>query len=323
MGHLRVLDVMTGCGVRSQRYRLESNADWIWANDANPDMASVLEENFRQLPPDRYRLTYHAAAALFHACYQQDCTFDFIDLDSFGLPTAFLQGCLQTVKPGGLLYVTATDSRTLAGHNPDHCQRLLGAWARSHPAAHEQGLRLLLGLCWQQAQPLGLDIQPIFSYFQGQVYRILVQVTGRQDQNCMGFLGYCHHCGHYQTVAWPQLSRAVCPNQGPPLTLSGPLWLGSLHSSDWLGKMQQLAQTWGWSEHSQRLQVMHQEAEMPPYFFPMADLGRRGKMDIPKRDRLITQLQQQGYAASLTHINAQALKTTASFQTCLQIARQL
>ena len=330
-GHLQVLDVMTGCGVRSQRYALESNADWIWANDANPDMAPILEDNLscdfipinRDFIPNRYQITYHSADRLFHECYQSQTTFDLIDLDSFGLPSAFLKGCLQTVKPGGLLYITATDSRTLAGHNPDHSLRQLGAWARSHPAAHEQGLRLLIGNCWQQAQQLGLDIQPIFSYFQGQIYRIMVQVTPSPAPIALGFLGYCHHCGHYQTVNWQQLSRAVCPDQGPPLTLSGPMWLGPLHHPEWLGNMQHLAQDWGWSDRAKLLQIMVDEALMPPYFFSVSELGRRGQMDIPKRDRIINQLQHQCYQASLTHINAQALKTNASFRHTLEIAAAL
>ncbi|ABW28877.1 class I SAM-dependent methyltransferase [Acaryochloris marina] len=320
IGHLTVLDVMTGCGVRSQRYALESGADWIWANDANPDMATVLTDNLSQLPPQRYQLSYHSAAQLFPKCPEQ---FDFIDLDSFGLPTPFLQGCLQTVKAGGLLYITGTDSRTLAGHNPKHSQRLLGAWARTHPAAHEQGLRLLLGSCWQQAQILGQDIQPIFSYFQGQIYRVLIQVTASQSQHGLGFIGYCHHCGHYQTVAWDQLSRATCPHQGPPLTLSGPMWLGPLHHPTWLTSMQTLAQEWGWSDRVQLLQVMQDEALMPPYFYSVADIGRWGKMDIPKRDRIIAQLHKQGYQASLTHINPQAFKTDAPFHDCLTIAADM
>lgn len=322
MGHLRVLDVMTGCGVRSQRYTLESNADWIWANDANPDMAQVLTDNLSQLPPERYQLSYHSAAQLFHECHYHE-SFDFIDLDSFGLPTPFLQGCLQTVKLGGLLYITGTDSRTLAGHNPKHSQRLLGAWARSHPAAHEQGLRLLLGLCWQQAQALGQDIQPIFSYFQGQIYRVLVQVTAPQPQSGLGFIGYCHHCGHYQTVSWKKLSRATCPNQGPPLTLSGPMWLGPLHDPTWLASMEQLAEDWGWSDRVQLLQIMQAEALMPPYFYSIAEIGRRGKMDIPKRDRIIDQIRRLGYEASLTHLNEQAFKANISFNHCLKIAAQL
>lgn len=324
IGSLRVLDVMTGCGVRSQRYALESNADWIWANDANPEMAVVLEDNLTsQLSPDRYQITYHSAHRVLYECYHRQDFYDFIDLDSFGLPTAFLQGCLQSVKIGGLLYITGTDSRTLAGHNPEHGLRQLGAWARSHPAAHEQGLRLLIGTCWQQAQLLGIDIQPIFSYFQGQIYRVMVQVTSSQNQGSLGFLGYCHHCGHYQTVAWRQLSRATCPHQGPPLTLSGPLWLGPLHHPDWLDSMRQLAQVWGWSDRAQVLQIMMDEVPMPPYFFPVAEIGRWGQMDIPKRDRILAQLHHHGYQASLTHINPQALKTDASFNHCLYLAAQL
>lgn len=323
-GHLHVLDVMTGCGVRSQRYALESNADWIWANDGNPEMAAVLAENLsKPLTPNQHQITYHSAYHLFHECYQHQTTFDLIDLDSFGLPCAFLQGCLQTVKSGGLLYITGTDSRTLAGHNPEHGLQQLGTWARSHPAAHEQGLRLLIGNCWQQAQLLGLNIQPVFSYFQGQIYRIMVQVNPKSIPTPMGFLGYCHHCGHYQTVDWQRLSRAICPNGGPPLTLSGPMWLGPLHNPEWLEAMRHLAMEWQWSQRTQLLAIMIREALMPPYYFPVSEIGHRGKMDIPKRDRIITQLQDQGYEASLTHLNAQAFKTNASFHDCLQLAQQL
>jgi tRNA (guanine26-N2/guanine27-N2)-dimethyltransferase len=323
-GRLRVLDVMTGCGVRSQRYALESNADWIWANDANPDMALILEANLRgQLSLDRYQITYQSAYHVSQACYQHQDYYDFIDLDSFGLPCAYLQGCLQAIKWGGLLYITATDSRTLAGHHPNHSLRQLGAYARCHPAAHEQGLRLLMGNCWQQAQPLGLTIQPIFAYFQGQIYRVMVQVIPASVPANLGFVGYCHQCGHYQTVDWRQLSRVLCPHDHRPLTLNGPMWLGPLHHPDWLQKMGQLAEAWDWPNRSRLLQIMADEVLMPPYFFPVAEIGRRGKMDIPRRDRILQDLQHQGYAASLTHIHPQAFKTNAPFQTCLHLATQL
>lgn len=35
-GTLRVLDAMTGCGVRPLRYLLEAGADWVWANEEIP-----------------------------------------------------------------------------------------------------------------------------------------------------------------------------------------------------------------------------------------------------------------------------------------------
>ncbi len=44
---LRVLDGFAGCGVRSLRYWLESKADFLWVNEGNPDLGSVLEANYK------------------------------------------------------------------------------------------------------------------------------------------------------------------------------------------------------------------------------------------------------------------------------------
>ena len=87
--------------------------------------------------------------------------------------------------------------------------------------------------------------------------------------------------------------------------------------------MQNLAQAWGWEARKTLLELMAAEIPFPPYFFTLAEIGRRAKIDIPKRDRLIAALQDGGYAAAMTHINPQALKTTASFQTCLTVAQTL
>ena len=67
---------------------------------------------------------------------------------------------------------------------------------------------------------------------------------------------------------------------------------------------------------------MEAEAELPPYHFPLGELGKWGKMDPPKRDRLIEVLQSQGYAASPTHLSAQAFKTNASLHHCIELSQQ-
>jgi tRNA (guanine26-N2/guanine27-N2)-dimethyltransferase len=82
------------------------------------------------------------------------------------------------------------------------------------------------------------------------------------------------------------------------------------------------AQTWSWPQQARLLQTMSTEADLPPYFFTLGEIGRRAKIDIPQRNRLIQALQDRGYQAGPTHINAQALKTDASFQECLKVARQ-
>lgn len=322
--HLRVLDAMAGCGIRSLRYVVESQADFVWANDADPDVAPVLSKNLSQVEAYAH-LTHLPAKQLFATCYQRQDFYDLVDIDSFGHAAPYFSTCLQATKLGGLIYFTSTDGRTLAGHDPDSCLRHYGTYGRSHPAAQEQGLRILIGSLQQQAIMQGFSIQPIFSLFQGQVYRVMVRLSKAQVSfaDHYGFLGYCHHCGHYQTLGWRHLSQAVCPEDSRPLTLSGPLWLGVLHDASYVERMAELAQEWGWQSCVDLLALMSAEATMPPYFYPVGEIGRRGQMDIPKRDRIIYALQQAGYQACATHINPQAIKTTATFKDCLQIAQQI
>ena len=63
---LRILDAMTGCGVRPLRYILEAGADYVWANEGNQDLHARLSENLnRSLPPNRYCITHQDANVVF------------------------------------------------------------------------------------------------------------------------------------------------------------------------------------------------------------------------------------------------------------------
>jgi tRNA (guanine26-N2/guanine27-N2)-dimethyltransferase len=324
VGSLRVLDGMAGCGVRSLRYYLESQADWIWANEANQEVVPVVRENLQgTIPATSLRLTHQDANRIFFECYNQGDYYDLVDIDCFGTATPYLSTVLWATKLGGLVYLTATDGRSLTGHLPGNSLKAYGAYTRTHPASQEQALRILLGSVQQQAATKGFGIQPIFSYFTGRTYRLMVQLhhKPRLSENNYGFLGYCHGCGDYQTVSWRKLGKALCPHDQNPLTLTGAMWLGALHSPVWLEKMLQLAQNWGWTERVKLLTVMIGEIDFLPYHYTLGEIGRRGKMDLPKRDRALSLIIAQGYRATPTHLNPQAIKTNASLATCIKILR--
>lgn len=325
-GQLRVIDAMAGCGIRSLRYCLESQADWVWVNDSNPDLQPTLQHNLiTSIDPSCYRLTAHNANRIFFDCYNQQDFYDFVDLDCFGAPGALLQTCLWSVAIGGLLYLTSTDGRGLTGHAPISGLAMYDAYARSHPAIQEQGLRILLGSLQQAAATKGMGIEPVFSLFAGNTYRLMVRLvaTPQLSEQNYGFLGYCHACGNYQTVAWRNLGRDRCMHDQHHLSLSGPLWLGNLHSPEYLQRLAILATQRHWTTVTALLKLMAAEATFPPYFYRLGEIGRRGKMDIPARSQLIATLQSWGYQASATSIEAQAIKTNANVQTCILAARSL
>ena len=323
-GHLRAIDAMTGCGVRPLRYVLEANADYVWANEGNTDLRSLVQANLsRSLRGDRYKITHQDANAVFFDCYARQDFYDLVDVDSFGSPMPTLSSALWAVKIGGLLYLTSTDGRATSGREPARSLQSYGACARSHPAVHEQGLRLLLGTAMQQAAAKGLCARPVFSFYNGEVNRVMVQIT-RQSWRTQdyGFLAYCHACGQFQTADWKKLGRVTCDCQadGSPV-VSGPMWLGPLHSDRWLVEMLKLADS-----HlpiSLLLEKMRAENPLPPYFYPLAEIGRRAKSDIPPSELLIEQLGQRGFLASRTHIDLQAIKTNAPMRVCTDIAKQV
>lgn len=328
-GQLRVLETMAGCGIRGLRYGLEAGADFVWSNDADPALLPTLQQNLAHNQPDldsdRHRLTYQGAVQLLSRCFVDQDFYDLVDVDAFGNPSAFIAPALGAVKVGGLIYLTGSDGRSLTGHAPENALKTYGFFPRSHPSCQEQGLRLLIGSLWQAAAMRGFGLEPIFSHFGIQTYRVMVRLLPRpQSSSHYAFLGHCHSCGEYKTVSWRKLSRAVCAQDGLPLTLSGPLWLGALHRVEFVRQMAEVVNILPSDRQpilQDLLQLFAAEADLPPYHFPLGEIGRRGQMDPPKRDRLIAALQAQGHRASATHLCAQALKTDATLQTCIHLSR--
>lgn len=181
-GKLQVLDAMAGCGVRSLRYWLESQADWVWVNEGNPELSPILQQNLEEaIAAECCQITHLDANQVFFDCYNRSNFYDLVDIDCFGSPAPYLSTSLWAIKIGGLLYLTSTDGRTATGHSASSSLSVYGAYARAHPAAHEQGLRLLIGAVQQQAGAKGLGIEPVFSLFVNQTYRVMLRLVKPQS----------------------------------------------------------------------------------------------------------------------------------------------
>lgn len=324
-GELRIIDALAGCGVRSLRYYLESQADYVWVNEGNPQLNSTLQQNLTPaLAPDRYQITHRDAHRVFFHCYQERDYYDLVDVDCFGSAVPYLNSMLWATKIGGLMYLTCTDGRTLTGHPPEKTVQTYGAIARSHPAIQEQALRLLVGAVQQQAAGKSLGVEPIFSLFTGQTYRVMLRLVARPQitANNYGFLIYCHGCGNYQTLSWRKLNKASCTCGNPAITIGGAMWLGKLHDRQQLNAAITLAEQWQWHKAARLLNLMCGEIDFPPYFYTLQEIGHRGKLDLPKRSHLIAALRERDYTAAPTHIDPQGIKSNANLETIVAIAKR-
>ncbi|XP_050208773.1 tRNA (guanine(26)-N(2))-dimethyltransferase [Mercurialis annua] len=344
-GTLRVIDAMCGCGIRSCRYLIEAEADFVLANDANDEYRGVIVGNLKQVERGfgderRWVVTHSDANRVLSECYLQRDFFDLIDVDSFGSDNLFLRNAMSSLKLDGLLYLTSTDGYSSGGHRPNCSLAAYGAYIRPMPCANEVGLRMLIGGAVREASLLGYHVTPLFSYYSyhGPVFRVMLRVNqGKEHENRhYGFISYCKQCGNTRAFSWQELGRitcSFCSNEDyNPLTVSGPLWTGPLHDATFITEMLILAEQWGWigedgvgSDLDKLLKQMLDESDprLPFGYIKLDQMASRAKINSPSIKTLMSTLLKEGYVASRSHIASNAIKTDCPMPVLVRLATEL
>ena len=356
-GSLRVLDALSGAGVRALRYLRHAHADFVHANDI--DGASVREaaDNLRAVDEDshdaaaaRWTVTREDACRLLQRLALAGEQFHVVDVDGFGSKGVPSSLALGVVQFGGLLALNCTDWAGLgARHTEVGTASLIaayGAVVHPCPSSPEQGLRVILGSVVQEAARRGMRAEPLLSlYAPGPAWRVLVRVYrggSAASTQQLGFGAHCAACGASWSVPWPHIGGARCGCGAAP-QLSGPLWLGKLHDAVELAALAELADELGWSHAApfepgsddaaaapQRslgalLAVLREEADdaLPPGYHTLDDVAARAGTRTPSRDALIAKLRDCGCVAARTHCDDRAFKTNAPWAAVLDAARAL
>ncbi|KAL5709887.1 methylamine--glutamate N-methyltransferase [Ranunculus cassubicifolius] len=340
-GHLRVLDAMCGCGVRSLRYLSQSQADFVWANDANEQGRNTILSNLNQIVEERWVVSHSDANRIMAECFLKRDFFDLIDIDSFGSNSSFFRYAYDSLKLDGLLYVTNTDGYSSGGHRPYHSLASYGAYVRPMPYSNELGLRMLIGGAVRDASVLGYHVSPLFSYYSyhGPIFRVMLRVNRGKlpETKHYGFVSYCHKCGNSRAFSWDQLGRicCVCTNEevSSSPVVSGPLWTGPLHETSYVREMLELAEEWEWAgtetdtqkDLKKLLETMIDESnpKLPCGYIKLDQVAKRAKINSPPLRIMMAALEKEGYAVSRSHIMSNAIKTNCPMTGCIKIATEL
>ena len=175
----RVLDAMSGSGVRTLRYVLEGGASFVLANELM-EGEHPLEANLAPLVADgRCNVSHSDAIDLYLRGKLDGTRFDMVDVDAFGTGQPHLSEAWYALKAGGLLYICATDSLTTKGENPHKAWSGYAATAQSFPACNEQGLRLVVATAFREAAARNLHAAPVFSYFHrpSSTFRVMMRLV--------------------------------------------------------------------------------------------------------------------------------------------------
>ena len=368
---IRVLDALCATGVRVRRWRNEIPANLqqrlrISANDLDEFALNWTRISHITHPPevivdqefedDRYNRI--PSGEIINGIHIQqldarvammESAFQWVDLDPFGSPVSFLDSAIQCLSRSGVLEVTATDTAALTGSSPSSMARRYGAKGLVDIYAHDDAVRILLGLIATSAARLDKKIKPILALFDGHHVRVSVQLkTSKEGASEIT-----------QNMGWRVRGEDVPyrfvthPNADQLENASGPMWIGPLWDAEIAGRITEQRAIEMCSPSEAQLQQMrasglvwndedieYSQRELRRsvrYIADAADLMSRDHLLInldslpkwagtggaPKMEKIIAALQQLNFAAARLPDLEPVFVTDAAFTDVIKIVRQL
>lgn len=295
----KVLDGLAASGARGLRLANECGvrADFV-LNDRNLMAAVLMKQNAELNSLGHVRIECRDLRSLL-----AEEQFDYVDIDPFGTPIDFIDLALQSVRDGGVVALTATDTAPLYGTYPKTCLRRYGALSQRSPFAHETGLRILVGCVVRMAASHDRAVQPLLCYHADHYFRCYAKVqngASRADAAIkqVGFARFDQK----------SLDREVTQD-GLSGGTAGPLWAGALFSKDLLRSMRATGDLGTHVRFDRMLATWREEQSSPALFYVMDELARRTKASPPKLLDFVEHIRAKGFEASRTHFDPKGFKT--------------
>jgi len=190
-----------------------------------------------------------------------DGGWQWLDIDPFGSPIPFLDSAIQSTSRRAVIEVTATDVAALVGSKPAAGLRRYGARVRLDGLAHDSGLRVLIASIAKICAKHDRGVEPLMSVWESHHLRTSLFIRrsaegGNEVQNNIGWrvaepthaeiemsmaaglhpFGSSKECEEAPTQPHALLPLSYPIDRNDP-RISGPLWIGPLHSSSILEKM--------------------------------------------------------------------------------------
>jgi tRNA (guanine26-N2/guanine27-N2)-dimethyltransferase len=237
---------------------------------------------------------------------------DYVDLDPYGTPVPYLDAAFRGLAPGGLLAVTATDTRVLAGVDQGVAERRYGGRPIRGRLGPEGGLRLLLAEVARRASVRSCRITPRLAYIGSHHVRAYLTVDpllGQLDAPPIGPI---------DPHAWT----------GPPLGATGPVgpfWLGPLLDPALIERLDPPPGAAETRAIARKIQILHEEVAVDrPFYYESNSIAEElGLPSPPSVESFARELASGGFRTARTQARSGAFRTDAPNVEVMAAARRL
>ena len=315
---ISVCDTFGGTGIRGIRYAKEiEGVENSVINDLNPLAVEFAKKNIELNHLDNVSVFMEDANMILRRCKGK---FDVVDLDPFGTPSPFVDSAAYSLRAGGMICVTATDTSALCGTYKEPCIRKYSAVPLKTEYCHENGLRILAGFVARTFSKYKKYIDVKFSHSTEHYMRIYATVgkgAANTDESLrsLGYIAHCKNCLNRNVIkGLAPVIPDICPVCGADLTVGGPLWCGNMYDSNFVSKMIEY-----FIENSPNtekvalklLKTCYNESDAPIGYFEIHKICKNLITSAPPLKDVAEMLENEGYFVSRTHFSPTSIKTDA------------
>ncbi len=316
---ISVCDTFGGTGIRGIRYVKEiEGVEKAVVNDLNPFAVEYARENVLLNDIKGVTVCKEDANMILRKCKGK---FDVVDLNPFGTPSPYVDSAAYSLRSGGMICVTATDTSALCGTYKEPCIRKYGAVPLKTEYCHENGLRILAGFVARTFSKYKKFIEPQFSHSTEHYMRIYATIGkgGANTDNSLKSLGYIAHCKDcLNRIVVKGLAPKIpesCPVCEGKLIVGGPLWCGNMHDSEFINSMIETFNETRLNTEGTAIKLLETclaESNAPVTYYEIHKVCKNLKTSAPRIADVIKMLDDEGYFVSKTHLSPTSIKTDAS-----------
>jgi tRNA (guanine26-N2/guanine27-N2)-dimethyltransferase len=294
---LRIGLPLAGTGVRGIRMLKElpsSKVSHVHFNDRSPSAIRNLKSNLKRNRVSGKFTVISKDADLFLLGSEG---FDYIDIDPFGSPNAFIDSAVKRLSRNGILAVTATDTSALCGSFRSACIRKYWAVPLHTDQMHEFGLRILIRKVQLVASQYGKALAPIYSYSRDHYMRVFFRmVKGKQHVD--------------KLLKYHQFYENA-----------GPTWMGQLWDTRLASRIARMCTDDGLKGF---LSTISDESRIPVVGYQdIHSASKKDRRTAPRNQDVLKGLKHDGHRAAFTHFSPQGIRTTAGEKEFSRILRRL
>lgn len=315
---ISICDSFGGSGIRGVRYAKEiDTVKNVVISDINPTAVQFAEENVELNGLCNVKVFKEDANILLRKCRGK---FDVVDIDPFGTPSPFIESAGISLKAGGMLCATATDTSALCGTYKEPCIRKYGAMPLKTEYCHELGIRILAGFIARTLSKFKKCIEVKFAHSSEHYMRIYAvvrkgaKITDESLKN-IGYVLHCRNCLNRMVIKGITSQFGLgCPVCGGKFKTAGPLWCGAILEEDFIKGMMDNLKNTKINQKNKALKLInftYEESNAPATYYDLHEICRNLKISAPRLIDVLNSLKERGYFASRTHFKPTGIKTSA------------